>query len=73
VGIPPEHRERVFRLFSRLNGKEHYQGTGLGLAICQRVALNHEGRIDVQSEPGGGACFTVMMRERPDDREPDVH
>ncbi|MEZ5930576.1 MAG: transporter substrate-binding domain-containing protein [Alphaproteobacteria bacterium] len=67
IGIAREHREKVFQLFSRLNRKSLYQGVGLGLAICQRIALNHQGRIELASEPGQGACFTVILKERADD------
>jgi signal transduction histidine kinase len=59
VGIAPEHYERVFGLFNKLNpGAE---GTGVGLAIVKRVIEVHGGRIWVESEVGKGAtfCFTL--------------
>ena len=59
VGIAPEHYERVFGLFNKLNpGAE---GTGVGLAIVKRVIEVHGGRIWVESEEGKGAtfCFTL--------------
>jgi signal transduction histidine kinase len=36
-------------------------GTGLGLAICQRVAQEHQGYIEVQSQPGRGSTFTIFL------------
>lgn len=67
IGIAPEHQDKVFQLFARFNRRSAYKGTGLGLAICQRIALNHGGRIDLQSSPGQGSCFTVLLEEKADD------
>jgi signal transduction histidine kinase len=64
IGIAPEQQGKVFELFARLNRRGHYAGTGLGLAICQRIVLNHGGRIDLQSKPGDGSCFTVLLEEK---------
>lgn len=56
-GIPPEHLARVFDPFYTTKKN----GTGLGLAICQRVAQEHQGFIEVRSEPGKGSTFTVSL------------
>jgi two-component system NtrC family sensor kinase len=56
-GIAPEHLVHVFEPF--FTTKQH--GTGLGLAICQRVAQEHQGYIEVQSQPGHGSVFTVNL------------
>lgn len=64
IGIAPEHEDRLFKVFSRLHNNAEYQGTGMGLAICQRVALNHGGRIVLSSEPGHGSCFTITLKVR---------
>jgi signal transduction histidine kinase len=63
IGIPPEQQGKVFELFARLNRRGDYAGTGLGLAICQRIVLNHGGRIDLNSTPGDGTCFTVLLEK----------
>ena len=73
IGIPPEQRDKVFQLFGRLNRNSTYAGTGLGLAICQRIALNHGGRINLESTPGEGTTFTVQLRENTDDSPPHAH
>jgi PAS domain S-box-containing protein len=61
VGIAPEMIDHIFTAFRRLNRRSHFDGTGLGLALCQRVANNHGGRIDVDSQPGEGSTFTLRL------------
>lgn len=57
VGIPPEDMKSLFTPF--FTTKDH--GTGLGLAICYAVVESHDGRIEVQSEPGAGSTFRVWL------------
>ena len=56
-GISPEAKERIFEPFFTTRG----QGTGLGLAIALGVARAHGGRIDVNSTPGEGSEFTMVL------------
>ena len=65
IGIAPENHARVFKLFQRLHVCNEYPGTGLGLALCQRIARNHGGHIDLASEFGRGAAFTVHLQGAP--------
>lgn len=58
-GIPIEHRERIFEPF--FTTKETGRGTGLGLAICAQVVEDHHGDISVESTPGEGTVFTVIL------------
>ena len=60
-GISAEHRARLFEpYFTTKEG-----GTGLGLAIAARILQEHGGRLEVGSEEGKGACFTLTLpRER---------
>ncbi|MEU4443628.1 HAMP domain-containing sensor histidine kinase [Actinosynnema sp. NPDC050801] len=53
-GIPPEHRERVFERFTRLDDARTREtgGTGLGLPIARRIAQLHRGALDVVDAPG---------------------
>jgi PAS domain S-box-containing protein len=58
-GIPPEVREKLFRTF--FSTKPRGEGTGLGLFFTGFVVTAHGGRIDVESEPGRGSTFTVLV------------
>jgi len=59
LGIPPDIRERIFDPF--FTTKSIDKGTGLGLAICNEIISKYEGRIDVQSSPGKGSAFTILI------------
>lgn len=61
MGLNMADAEQIFGLFQRLHGPVDIPGTGVGLAICKRVAELHGGTIGVNSEPGNGACFTLVL------------
>lgn len=63
IGIEPQYRDRVFKLFERLHGREQYPGTGIGLAIVSRAVERMGGRIGFESTPGVGSRFWVEMEE----------
>jgi len=58
VGMDTEARDRLFTMFFSTKGSS---GTGLGLLVAHKVATEHGGSIDVTSEPGHGATFTVRL------------
>ncbi|MDJ1484833.1 ATP-binding protein [Cytophagaceae bacterium YF14B1] len=59
VGFEDQYKERIFRLFQRLDNNVH--GTGIGLAICRKIMENHQGKIDVSSQPGVGTTFRLYF------------
>jgi signal transduction histidine kinase len=61
IGIEPEHRERVFQVFQRLNPREQYPGTGIGLAICRKIVEQHLGRIWIGASMGPGSVFHFTL------------
>ena len=58
VGIPPEHLARIFDLY--FTTKEH--GSGIGLSLVYRTVQLHDGEIEVQSVPGRGTTFRLLLR-----------
>ncbi len=58
-GIPPEVRARIFEPF--FTTKRPGEGTGLGLSICRSIVETAGGSIEVESEPGHGARFRVVL------------
>lgn len=62
IGIPTEHRSRVFDLFARLHADEEYSGNGLGLSLCERIVAQHGGSIAISDGLDGGSAFTVMLK-----------
>ena len=57
TGLTREECERLFTPY--YTTKQH--GTGLGLAIVQSVVSDHQGRIAVESEPGKGTTFRIVL------------
>ncbi len=67
VGIPPENLSKIFDPGFTTKGVG--VGTGLGLSICFKIAQDHHGGIEVESEPGRGSTFTLRLPTgRSDDR-----
>jgi signal transduction histidine kinase len=56
-GIPPELREKIFRLYFSTKNK----GSGIGLAMTFRIVQLHDGTIDFTSEPGKGTTFLIRL------------
>ena len=61
IGIPAEHRERVFGVFQRLHTRDVYEGTGIGLAVCRKVVQRHGGRILIEDNDRGGSTFRFSL------------
>lgn len=62
IGIPVDDQPHVFEQFYRAaNIQSIYEGAGLGLSIVQRIVDRHQGRIWLDSRPGSGTRFTIML------------
>jgi PAS domain S-box-containing protein len=61
IGVPPEFRDKVFRMFQRLHVREEYGGTGIGLAVVQKVAEQSGGSVWIEQSALGGARFCVTL------------
>ena len=63
IGIAKEHVPRLTERFYRVDGSRSRDtgGTGLGLAIVKHVMQRHGGELDIQSEPGKGSCFKLVL------------
>ena len=59
VGMTKEVQGQLFQPF--FTTKPVGEGTGLGLAVAYGIITGHGGRIEVESEPGRGTCFTVRL------------
>jgi two-component system sensor histidine kinase BaeS len=61
-GLAPEEQERVFERFYRARpARQAPQGMGLGLTIARDLVVAHGGRLEVESAPGAGARFTILL------------
>lgn len=62
-GIAPEHLDRVFERFYRVDQARSREtgGTGLGLAIVRHIVDNHGGEVNVTSTEGEGSTFTILI------------
>ena len=56
-GVPESDVEKIFRPFFTAR----HRGTGLGLAITRSIIERHGGRLEVESTPGIGSCFTIIL------------
>ena len=67
IGIPAEHRERVFDVFYQVDGSStrEYGGAGLGLAIVKSFVEAHGGTVAVAARDGGGSVFTLNLPLHP--------
>lgn len=59
VGISPEDIPHIFQPF--FSAKQKASGIGLGLAIVHGIVQSHQGRVDVESEPGKGTTISVVL------------
>jgi signal transduction histidine kinase len=69
IGIPAEHRDRVFERFYQVRPGDRVAGMGLGLYISRQIVARHGGHIQVEGAPGGGTRVVVTLPVEPTTRE----
>lgn len=52
IGVPPESRERIFGVFTKLHSRNRFPGNGIGLALVKRGVESHGGTVTLESVPG---------------------
>ena len=63
IGIAPKDHARIFEEFSQIESpiQRKVKGTGLGLPLCKRLAELLGGRVEIESQPGVGSTFTLVV------------
>jgi two-component system, OmpR family, phosphate regulon sensor histidine kinase PhoR len=67
AGIPDTEHKRIFQKFYRVDDRlsREREGSGLGLAIVKHVMKAHKGRVELESNPGRGSTFTLVIPKAP--------
>ncbi len=64
IGIAPNHHEKIFKLFSRLNPRSSQPGSGAGLHMAKRIVEDHGGNIRLDSASGEGSTFFFTLNKK---------
>jgi len=67
-GIPPEYLPRIFEPFFSTKKEK---GTGIGLSVSYKIIQGHNGTIDVESEPGKGTTFIIVLPPQGNQAQPE--
>ena len=60
-GISPEHHEKIWEMFYRLNPRTQIAGEGVGLTLVRRIIQRHNGRMWLESRPAEGSRFFISL------------
>ena len=60
-GMDEKTASHIFEQFYQGDTSQKTQGNGLGLAMVKKIVQLHEGEINVDTAPGRGSCFTVIL------------
>ena len=63
IGIPPDEQREVFAKFVRgaTAKAQNIKGTGIGLAMVDQILQAHHGSMNLESKPGTGSTFTMLL------------
>ncbi|TYP97964.1 light-regulated signal transduction histidine kinase (bacteriophytochrome) [Tenacibaculum adriaticum] len=61
IGFNNAYKEKIFKIFSRLNNKSDYSGSGIGLALCKKIMIKHQGFIDATGTVDKGATIKLYF------------
>ena len=62
IGIEAGEIDRIFERYYQSKGKFYTFSSGIGLALCKEIINLHHGKITVESKPGYGSIFSVMLK-----------
>jgi CheY-like chemotaxis protein len=68
IGIPPEHREKIFDPYFSTKERGNQKGLGMGLAVCHSIVTKHRGHLSVESHPKG-TTFEILLPAVTEDGE----
>lgn len=63
-GFEEKYLGQVMKPFNKLENNAHNEGAGIGLTLCNKIVLNHGGRIRINSVPGKGSTVFIMLPDR---------
>lgn len=61
IGFEQKYQKRIFDVFQRLHPRDVFEGVGIGLALCRKIVERHGGNISVESTPGRGSTFEIIL------------
>ncbi|UPK70012.1 PAS domain S-box protein [Chitinophaga filiformis] len=61
IGFEQKYADQIFEVFKRLHNRSEYPGSGIGLSLCRRIVANHSGHLYVESSPGKGTTFHIII------------
>ncbi len=62
TGIEKKHLDQIWNLFYRIDGASSESGDGIGLSLVKKIVEKHRGKVKVESEPGVGSVFSLVLQ-----------